>query len=58
MDCMEKFIQLLNKYKKMLLLVTTVLVGILTAVGFSKGIFTDQTKMEAVRYFALQHGAE
>ena len=44
---MGRFIQLLNKYKKMILLACTSLVAVFTVIGFSQGIFQEQSKMEA-----------
>ena len=46
-DNMKKCMQWLECYKKILLLVCTVLVIILTIIGYQKGIFTDEEKMKS-----------
>ena len=46
-DYMESFIRLLDKHKKKILFVMTVLMIILTIIGYQKGIFNDQAKLEA-----------
>lgn len=48
MNCMNRFIQLQDKYKKVILLVCTLVVILGTVIGYQQGIFTDQTKMEAL----------
>ena len=44
---MDRCIRLLNKHKKCLLLICTLITVFFTIVGFQQGIFQSQAKMEA-----------
>lgn len=44
---MDRCIRLLNKHKKCLLLICTLITAFFTIVGFKQGIFQSQAKMEA-----------